>query len=104
MSRVKLHFRVDDLSIVGEGRGSHESSNKGEACRYARKKATTDALKCAFTGVAVVLLPGGKRTVHLLPRSVNYWLPNSADNTDDTNFAQPSEELIGRPVSCTGGE
>ena len=95
LSRVKLIFKVDGLSIVGEGRGTHESRDRAQVRKYARKIAVTDALKCAFSGVCIVLLPNGKRALHLLPRSLNYWMPNAGDNTDDTNFEQPTDQLIG---------
>lgn len=100
--QVKLSFKVDGLSIVGEGRATCEDPSRITVRHHARKKAVTDALKCAFSGVSIVLLPNGKRTVHLLPRSLDYWIPQSGDNTDDTNFVQPMDELFGvmqrRPV------
>lgn len=95
MSRVKLHFKIDGLSITGEGNASHESTDRFTVLKYARKKAVTDAMKCAFSAVCIVLLPSGKKTVHLVPRSLNYWLANTGDNTDDTNFEQSGDELFG---------
>lgn len=96
VSAVKLIFKIDGLSITGQGQGTHECPERWMVRKYARKKAVTDAMKCAWNAVCIVLLPGGKRTIHLLPRSLNYWMANTGDNTDDTNFEQPVDESVQR--------
>lgn len=48
----------------------------------------------SFAAVAIIILrvpsPGAgiqqKVTVHLLDRQYNYWIQDTADNTDDTDF------------------
>jgi hypothetical protein len=55
----------------------------------------TDCVRfCSFAAVAIIILraPSAdgcvqqKVTVHLLDRQYNYWIQDTADNTDDTDF------------------